>query len=92
MTLKADLQQCIADTHDFISPQAANRLKIGCSYETESELINSITKMVSNEKNFSNGFQIAAQGGMSLEKIVIKYADKFSPELVENVKKRQKNE
>jgi hypothetical protein len=77
MTIQQDLARCIQDTNNYISHQAANRLKPWIDYPIQ-QLITSIRNAINAPNNRINGWEINRNGGISLEHIVIKYEELFT--------------
>ncbi len=74
MPIQQDLEKCIKDTSAFVSNRAANTLMPWRDYPIP-QLITSIQRAIRIENNKANGFIIHSKGGVSLEKIVLTYAD-----------------
>lgn len=80
MSIKYLLNQCVEDTRKAINPSAANRLANWRQYQTEIELVQFIQRMIRNQDNRANGWELGRQGLVSLESIVIEHPELFTVE------------
>ncbi|RIZ64934.1 MAG: hypothetical protein D0531_12145 [Methylococcales bacterium] len=74
MPIQQDLDKCINDTRTYVSNGAAKTL-MPWRYYPIPQLIASIQRAIRIGNNQANGFIIHSKGGVSLEQIVLKYAD-----------------
>lgn len=80
MTLHEQLAQCESDTRYLISVGAANRLANWRNYNTQSELIMFIQRLIRNPVAMANGWELHRAGLISLESIVLSNQDLFTVE------------
>jgi len=79
MTIRDQLAQCEEHTREILGARVANRLAVWNQYH-EGELIQFIQRVIRNNDNLTNGWELDRQGKMSIESIVILNPELFTGE------------
>lgn len=77
MSLERFLAMCQEDTMRLINPGAAARLSYWRNYQTDSERVAFVKRMIRNEHARENGSAIDDADGVSLESIVLDHVPKL---------------
>lgn len=79
MILQQDLIQCIRDTYSDISPSAASRMRGWLQYPVARQ-VTFIQHAIKLTRNQSYCAKLQRNGSISLENIVLKHKELFTPE------------
>ncbi|WP_309564899.1 hypothetical protein [Methylobacillus flagellatus] len=78
MSLRDQLAQCEEHTRQQIGQAAANRLGNWRQYQTNDELVMFIQRLIRNQNNLANGWELDRHGYVSIESIVLASPDFFT--------------
>lgn len=83
MSIRDQLAQCEEHTRQRLGQGAANRLGNWRQYQTDVELVAFMQRLIRNQDNLANGWELHREGLTSIESIVISNSNLFTPQDVQ---------